>query len=235
MRPALSIIVPSRNESDNLKRLIPELVQTLSVLGDACEVIVVDNGSTDATQETLQELTSRYPSVRSVYEGEKGFGRALLCGLREGQGEVLGYIHADNQMSPGEILRIYRTLRSDRLDVCKAVRLNRNDGVIRLIVSKTYNALFRLLFGATVRDVNGSPKLFTKKFFDAAALSSLDWFIDPEIVIKAARLGARIGDVPIRTFRRESGVSKVRFGTVVEFIQNMTAQWLARRSHGKKK
>ncbi|MEK7208058.1 MAG: glycosyltransferase family 2 protein [Patescibacteria group bacterium] len=225
MRPALSIIVPSRNESDNLKRLIPELVQTLSVLGDAYEVIVVDNGSTDATQETLQELTSRYPRVRSVYEGERGFGRALLCGLHEGQGEVLGYIHADNQMSPREILRIYEKLKKDNLAVCKARRIHRNDGAWRYFISKVYNALFRLMFKVNLKDINGSPKLFTKTFFEGAKLSSLDWFIDPEIIIRAKQLGAAVGELDIHTFRRESGVSQVRLKTILEFCKNMLRYW----------
>lgn len=221
----LSIVVPSYNESENLKRLIPELVQTLSVFGDRYEIIVVNNASTDDTQATLRMLCGEFPRVRGVFEPEKGFGRALLRGLREGGGEVLGYIHADNQMSPQEIVRIYQKLTADDLDVCKATRMNRNDGAFRFVVSKVYNILFRLMFRVDMRDINGSPKLMTRRFFDAAHLKSLDWFIDPEIIIKAKRMGARAGELPIRTFRRESGVSQVRLRTIVEFFKNMLRYW----------
>lgn len=229
----LSIIVPAHNESDNLKRLIPELVRALAPLRDGYEIIVVDNASTDETEAVVRDLQQRFPEVRSVFEGKMGFGRALLRGLREGSGEVLGYIHADNQMSPSEVLRIYQKLTIERLDVCKAARQNRNDGAWRFLVSKVYNTLFRLMFRVTARDINGSPKLLTKRFFDAAGLQSLDWFIDPEILIKAKRLGAKVGDVEIRTFRRESGVSKVHFRTILEFFKNMYRYW-AHERHEKK-
>lgn len=235
MNLSLSIVVPAHNESDNLKRLIPELIQALAPLGSAYEVLVVDNASTDETQNTLNALKNVYAQVRSVFEKEKGFGRTLLRGLRDGRGEVLGYIHADNQMSPSEVLRIYEKLMSEGLDVCKAARVNRNDGPWRFMVSKVYNALFRLMFLVTARDINGSPKLFTKRFFDAAKLQSLDWFIDPEILIKAKRLGAKVGDVEIRTFRRESGVSKVRLATILEFFRNMYRYWRNQQSHREEK
>ena len=225
MKCSLSVVIPSHNESDNLKRLIPELTKALSVLGDEYEVIVVDNASTDDTKSTLEALTKQFPRVKSVYEPEKGFGRALLRGLREGNGEVLGYIHADNQMSPTEIIRIYQKLVSDNLDVCKATRENSSDGVTRFIISKVYNALFRIMFRVTMKDINGSPKLFTKKFFDTARIESLDWFIDPEIIIKAKRMDAKLGELPIVTFPRKAGVSQVRVATVFEFIRNMLYHW----------
>jgi len=225
MKCSLSIIVPSHNESQNLKRLLPELVETLSPLGDGYEIIVVDNASTDETQETLRILSQRFSNIRGVYEPEKGFGRALLRGLREGKGAVLGYIHADNQMSPEEIIRIYQKLVAHNLAVCKATRVNRNDGIWRFVVSKVYNVFFRLLFRVNMRDINGSPKMFTRKFFEDARLESLDWFIDPEIVIKAEKMKTRIGELEIRTFRRKSGVSQVRLTTILEFVKNMLRYW----------
>lgn len=221
MKCSLSVVVPSHNESDNLQRLIPELTDALSALGEEYEIIVVDNASTDDTTRTLEALSKRFPRVRSVYEPEKGFGRALLRGLREGSGDVLGYIHADNQMSPAEVVRIYQKLVSDNLDVCKATRKNRNDGFFRFIISKVYNALFRLMFRVNIKDINGSPKLFTKEFFDKARIESLDWFIDPEIIIKAKRMGAKVGEFPITTFPRKAGVSQVRMSTILEFMKNM--------------
>ena len=225
MNPKLSIVVPSHNESGNLKRLVPELTKALSVLGDEYEVIVVDNASTDDTKSTVEALSKQFSHVRSVFEPEKGFGRALLSGLRAGKGEVLGYIHADNQMSPEEVVRIYEKLIAEKLDVCKARRINRSDGVTRFIISRVYNLLFRLMFRVTLKDINGSPKLFTRRFFNEAHIESVDWFIDPEIIIKAKRMNARLGELDIHTFRRESGVSQVRLKTIFEFFKNMFHYW----------
>lgn len=225
MACSLSIVVPSHNESDNLKQLVPRLVETLSLFRDSYEIIVVDNASTDDTQNALRTLCERFPRVRAVYEPEKGFGSAILRGLRECRGEIMGYIHADNQMSPDAILRIYHTLKQDTLDLCKATRINRHDGMTRFIITKVYNLLFRLMFAVTLRDINGSPKLFTRKFFERAKIESRDWFIDPEIIIKAKRMGAKIGEVEISTFPRKAGVSQVRMTTVLEFIKHMLREY----------
>ncbi len=225
MKSALSIVVPCHNEAENLPVLIPQLVAALSALPDAHEIIAVDNASTDDTQNALRTLCERFPRVRMVYEPEKGFGSAILRGLRESSGEVVGYIHADNQMSPDAILRIYHTLKQDTLDLCKATRINRHDGMTRFIITKVYNLLFRLMFAVTLRDINGSPKLFTRKFFERAKIESRDWFIDPEIIIKAKRMGAKIGEVEISTFPRKAGVSQVRMTTVLEFIKHMLREY----------
>jgi glycosyltransferase involved in cell wall biosynthesis len=221
----LSIIVPAYNESDNLTMFIPQLMAALSVLGDAYEVIVVDNASTDDTQQTLRVLSAQFPSLRTVFAGEKGFGAAVLAGLNSSKGDILGYIHADNQMKPDNLIAVYRMLIDKRLSVCKARRKDRHDGAWRWLISNVYNVLFPRMFGVNVRDINGSPKLFTRQFFLDAKLASTDWFIDPEIIIKAKRLGAPVGEVDISTYAREHGSSQVRMRTVVEFLKNMYRYW----------
>jgi len=222
----LSIVVPAYNESENLKLLIPRLDKELSFLGREYEIIVVDNASADDTQTTLKTLSQNFASVRGVLEPKKGFGNAILAGLNSAGGDVLGYIHADNQMEPSDLVRIYRKLTEDHLDVCKATRLDRHDGFTRWIVTKVYNFLFKIMFGVNIRDINGSPKLFTKEFFRRAGLDSRDWFIDPEIVIKVKRLGAKIGEFEIHTSSRPHGVSQVKFKTVIEFLKNMFYYWI---------
>lgn len=221
----LSIVVPAHNESSNLKLLVPQLDTTLSTLEGEYEIIAVDNASTDDTQETLAVLTRRFPTVRGVYEPVKGFGSAILAGLAHARGEVIGYIHADNQMEAMDIVRIYQKLTQERLELCKATRMDRHDGVVRWVISRVYNTLFRFLFHVSLRDINGSPKLFTRQFFNQAGISSRDWFIDPEIIIKAQRSGVRMGEVPIYTKPREHGSSQVRAATVVEFMKNMFRYW----------
>ncbi|KKU07746.1 MAG: Glycosyl transferase family 2 [Candidatus Magasanikbacteria bacterium GW2011_GWA2_45_39] len=220
-----SIVVPAYNESENLRLLIPELDKALHSLGEPYEVIVVDNASTDNTQETLARLRERFPSLRVESDPVKGFGKAILTGLAASQGEIIGYIHADNQMMPEEIIRIYQKLIRDNLEVCKATRLDRHDGIRRWVISKGYNFLFRLMFGIRIRDINGSPKLFTRKFFNEAALQSRDWFIDPEIIIKAKRLRVPIAEVEIHTLSRLHGASQVYTLTIFEFLRNMFNYW----------
>ncbi|MFH2231642.1 MAG: glycosyltransferase family 2 protein [Patescibacteria group bacterium] len=220
-----SVIIPAYNEADNLKLLVPKLDARLRNIGRTYEVIVVDNASTDATQEVIGSLRAGLPALRLVYEGKKGFGNALLTGFNAAQGEVIGYIHADNQMEPDDLVKVYEKLKRDGLNVCKATRLDRHDGFTRLVISKCYNLLFRLMFGVKLLDINGSPKLFTRDFYNRVKLESRDWFIDPEIVIKASRLGVPMGEVGIHTKPRPHGASQVRFQTLLEFFKNMIHYW----------
>lgn len=221
----LSIVVPAHNESNNLKLLVPEIDTILSSLDGEYEIVVVDNASTDDTAATLAMLKGRFPTVRSVSEPKKGFGNAILAGLGEAHGEVIGYIHADNQMEAMDIVRIYHKLRQENLDLCKATRMDRHDGIMRWIISQAYNLLFRLMFNVRLRDINGSPKLFTRQFFQSANIRSRDWFIDPEIIIKAQRASARMGEIMIYTKPREHGSSQVRAVTILEFLKNMWRYW----------
>ncbi|MDP8212331.1 MAG: glycosyltransferase family 2 protein [Candidatus Zapsychrus exili] len=221
----LSIVVPAYNESKNLKLLIPQLDTTLSTLNQEYEIIIVDNASIDDTQETLSILKSRFPRIVGIFEEKKRFGNAILAGLGHARGEVIGYIHADNQMEAMDIVHIYQKLCQENLDLCKATRMDRHDGVVRWIISKVYNFLFRIMFNVRLLDINGSPKLFTRKFFEQANISSRDWFIDPEIIIKAGRMRVLMGEVEIHTNPREYGSSQVRAVTVLEFLKNMFHYW----------
>ncbi len=220
----LSIVIPAYNEAESLHTLLERLTQALLSF-KGYEVIIVDNASTDNTQEVLKDIEQTYPMVRSVYEGKKGFGNALLAGFTAAKGNIIGYIHADNQMDPKDIVRIYQNLHEHNFAVCKASRLDRHDGFVRLVISKVYNLLFRTLFGVKLKDINGSPKLFTRSFYEQAQLSSQDWFIDPEIIIKAQRLQQPIGETPIHTYTRDHGSSQVRAGTIIEFMKNMIRYW----------
>jgi len=217
----LSVIIPAFNESANLYTLLKELNDTLSSLNSEFEVIVVDNASIDNTQDVLGRVKKEFPMLRVAFEEKKGFGNALLKGFGIAQGDVIGYIHADNQMDTLTVINMYQRIVDNDLAFCKATRLNRNDGFVRWIISKSYNLLFRLIFSIRMKDINGSPKLFTKDFYEEARLKSQDWFIDPEIVLRAHELGVKMSEYEILTKPRMHGDSQVGVVTVFEFLKNM--------------
>lgn len=120
------------------------------------------------------------------------------------------------------MVKIYDKLQEDGLDLCKARRVKRKDGLRRLVLTRIYNYFFfPLLFKTESRDVNGCPKLFKKQALLKLNIQSTDWFIDPEIMIKSHRAGLKVGEVPVVFHPRERGVSKVRLSTAVEFIINL--------------
>lgn len=228
-----SVVIPAYNESENLLILLPRLESALSVLHEEYEMIVVDNASTDRTPEVLREFQKIMPNLRVVSEPTLGYGRAVLAGLTAARGSYIGIIRADNQEKSEDLLKMFLTAREGHYDFYKAIRMHRrNDGMKRIIISFFYNKLFRFLFNVRSRDLNATPKVFTRAFYERAHLESKDWFIDAEMVIKAEKMGCHLGEMEIEYLPRLKGKSSVRLRHIFEFLRNML-QWHARLRHGK--
>lgn len=216
-----SIILPAYNEAGNLPLLLRDLKGAFDPLSISYEMIVVDNGSIDDTQEVLNSLRAEIPQLRSVVWPNKGFGWCVLQGFAAARGEVLGFMDADKQIEPRYIAEIYQQLKRDGLDFCKAVRVSRADGRVRRAVSRIYNLVFRLVFGVNAKDINGKPKVFTRELYQRLNLVSRDWFLDAEIMIKIRKERCALGEVPISFLAREGGKSEMRLATIFEFIKNI--------------
>jgi len=228
-----SVVVPAHNESENLVVLLPRLKSALTVLDGAYEIIIVDNASNDATERVIEEhAAAGMPQLRLVKEPTLGYGRAVLAGLAASRGGIIGIIRADNQEKPEDLCRMVQALESENRTLYKAVRMHRkSDGLKRIVISLVYNALFKLMFGLRSRDLNATPKVFTREFMEASRLRSKDWFIDAEMVIKAERMGLAVGEMEIEYLPRLKGKSTVRLRHIFEFLRNMV-WWRERARHG---
>mgnify|MGYP001606464325 FL=1 len=155
-----SLIIPAYNEAENIGAVVSSLAAVLRNSGDSFEIIVVNNGSADDTSAVLKKLPGEIPELMTtdVFPNQ-GYGNGVLAGLAVAQGDILGWMHADNQVSPKDVLLIYQNLKEKNLDFCKAVRVGRDEHWMRIIQSRVYNTFFRLLFGGELRDINGTPKI----------------------------------------------------------------------------
>ncbi len=80
-----SVVIPAHNESENLKILLPKLKNALSSLN--CELVIVDNASTDDSRKVLEEFQKTAPNLVIVYEPKLGYGNAILAGLAAARGD----------------------------------------------------------------------------------------------------------------------------------------------------
>lgn len=224
-----SIIVPAHNESENLVILLPRLDAALQQLSHNYEIIVVNNASTDTTEAAVGALgLSR---IRIACEPTLGYGRAVLAGFAESQGEMIGIIRADNQEKPEDLRAMFEAAEKGEVALYKAVRKNRiSDGLKRIVISFVYNTLFKFMFGLSSRDINATPKVLTRSFLERAHLESRDWFIDAEMVIKAEHMGQRVAEMEIEYLPRLKGRSTVRMRHIFEFLGNML-WWYLRIRH----
>lgn len=229
-RVNFSLVLPLYNECEGISKLVADLVKEFRAEGIVCELVLVNNGSTDSTGDVLEDIQKSYGAIRVVNAPiNQGYGWGIICGLREASGPVVGFMCGDGQITPADVTRVYRRLIRQDLELCKVIRVVRHDGIKRKLLSKSYNLLFRLLFPVTSADINGTPKFFRRRCYQELDLKSKDWFIDAEIMIKATQRNYRIGEVAVEFRPRPTGESNVRLLTAVEFVWNMLRYRLRRK------
>jgi dolichol-phosphate mannosyltransferase len=139
--PEVSVVIPAFNEAPNLPDVVAELYGVLERWGATFEVIVVNDGSTDATRSVLTQLRRDYPECRPVnLRRNSGKAAALAIGFRISRGRVVAMMDADGQDDPAEIPRM-AALLGERCQLVSGLRVNRQDRVIKRRTSQLYNAV----------------------------------------------------------------------------------------------
>jgi dTDP-4-dehydrorhamnose 3,5-epimerase-like enzyme len=216
--------MPCYNEEACLRNTARALIQAFANRRIALELVLVDNGSKDRTGQIIDELIEEgLPVVKVTISVNRGYGYGIIQGLQRCSAPFIGYLCADGQVSAEDTVRIYTLVKgSDGRLLVKVRRRFRKDGILRKITSIAYNGLMLLLFGRLqVIDINGSPKIFSRDAFRRMRLESEDWFLDPEIMIKAKHMGLTPLELNVRGLHRQGGKSNVRMSTVLEFIRNI--------------
>jgi glycosyltransferase involved in cell wall biosynthesis len=219
-----SLVMPCYNEEASLPGSIPPLSEVLAKQGLACEIVLVNNGSTDRTAEVIDELAARgLPVTRVDVERNEGYGHGILTGLKAARGRYRGFMCADGQIAPEDVARLlWAVQRAGPGALVKVRRLTRSDGLFRWFQSRMFNLLCLVLFRTLTTDVNGTPKMMERRVWERMDLCSKDWFIDAEVMLKSRRLGLDLVEVPVEFMPRQAGRSWVNLGTTLEFLANMT-------------
>ena len=219
----LSLVLPFYNEEANVLRVIHDLEAAFEKEGlEAYEIVAVNNGSRDRTGELLKGLHKKNPRVNIVtVPVNQGLGHGILQGFNASGGDYIGFHPGDGQIGAGDVVKVWRKLVREDLDLCKVRRVVREDGFQRKVISLIFNFLCRAMFGIRSDDVNGIPKIMKREALEKMALVSRDWFIDTEIMIKAAQLGLKIGEEDVQFLKREGGKSSINHRALLQFLKNM--------------
>lgn len=201
----LSIIIPCYNESANLPKLL-ERCQALTQLAEV-EIILVDNGSTDGTAEFLKSNLPKHPQLRSIrVEKNCGYGFGILSGLRDAQGDVLAWTHADLQTDPQDILKGYSFFKNHGENIfVKGCRKGRPISDVFFTIGMS---LFEtLLLKTPLWDINAQPNLFSRTFFNSWKNPPHDFSLDLYAYYEARRQNLGIFRFPVLFKRRLHGSS----------------------------
>ncbi len=231
-RPAdVSFVMPCYNEEEVLRFTVRQLLDAFESAGYELELVAVDNGSEDRTGEIIRELQRESPAVvHHRIEVNEGYGNGILQGIELCTAPWIGMIPADGQVDARDVVRLYEAVvAADRPVVGKVRRRFRMDGLVRRLVSITYNLFVRVLWPRLGSlDVNGSPKILPREVLSAMELQSRGWFLDPEILIKAHTLGIRILEFNVFARMRGAGLSHVRPATAWEFFRKLLSYRFSR-------
>ncbi len=228
--PEVSIVLPFYNEEGNVKKVLQDLSSEFGKAKFDYEIIAVNNGSWDKTPQIISDVRKKNKRVRRVdVQKNQGYGFGIITGLKNAQGKYIGYGWGDGQVLASDFAKVFQELKSKKVDICKVRRINREDGLFRGIESKVYNTLLRILFFINLKDVNGCPKVMKREVYESLHLQSRDWFLDPELIIKAKRKRYKILEVPVIFKKREKGKSKVDLKTPIEFSKNILKYRLGMR------
>ena len=201
---SISVFFPCYNEQDNVTRTVE---QALAVLEKACadfEVIIVDDGSSDATGQIADEIAARNSRVKVVHHpANRGYGAALKSGFNAATKELVFYTDGDGQFDIGEMPPLLPLI--SRYDIISCYRLNRQDSLVRKINAWCWTKLVCLLFGMKIRDIDCAFKLYKREIFDNIKLSSTGALIDAEILARAVRRGYTVTQKGVHHYPRMAG------------------------------
>jgi glycosyltransferase involved in cell wall biosynthesis len=206
--PRLSYFFPAHDEEANVEALVREALETLPGLAEQFEVIIIDDGSRDATGAIADRLATENPAiVRAVHHPTNlGYGEALRSGLRAARFELVGFTDGDRQFRVLDLGRLLDRLREpDRPDAVVGYRFKRADPPIRTLYARAYRLANLIFFGLTVRDVDCACKLLKRQALEDLRVESGGAFFSAELLIKLRARGARIVEVGVPHHPRTAG------------------------------
>ena len=222
--PELSMIMPCYNEQDAIPYTIPQLCAAFAAAGHRLELIACDNGSTDGTGDVIKQFAAEgLPVVYHRVEPNEGYGNGVLKSIPVCTADWIGIIPADGQTDAEDVARLFEAIKHTHgLVLGKVRRRFRMDGVTRKLISIAYNLfVFSLWPRMGSIDVNGSPKILQRRVIERMELQSKQWFLDPEIMVKAHYMGVRVIEMNVFARMRGNGLSHIRGSTCWEFFRNL--------------
>jgi glycosyltransferase involved in cell wall biosynthesis len=219
----VSVLVPAKDEADNLPELVRLMAEALGPQPYACELVVVDDGSRDATAEVLQRLAREQPFLRVVtHRSQRGIAEALRSGTDAARGRVLVFWPADLQYLPADIPPLVAPILAGEADIVTGAKQGQYD---KRFVSAVYNGLCRWLFGVRVTDLN-SVKAYRREVMDAVPMRP-DWH--RFMVVIAAGQGYRLTERPVPLYPRRAGKSKFGLGRIPVGVLDLLSVWFQLR------
>lgn len=224
-RKNLSIIISAYNEEKSLRELIPWIADIMDREKYSYEIIVVDDGSKDATWSVIQEFAEAGSSVKGIcFRRNYGKSAAIYEGFRAAQGDVVVTMDADLQDSPEEVPEMYRMIVEDGWEIVSGWKQHRKDNKLtKNIPSKLYNATARWITGIRLHDMNCGLKAYRQE-----VVKNIEVYGEMHRYIPYLAKNAgfeKITEKPVHHQKRKYGKSKFGIERFVNGFLDLLSLW----------
>jgi len=201
---SISVFFPCYDEEDNVAPTTERALAVLKKLNADYEVIIVDDGSKDATGKIADGIAGRESRVKVVHHPTNlGYGAALQSGFRAAAKRLVFYTDGDGQFDIAEMPPLLPLM--EKYDIVSCYRINRQDNLIRKINAWCWTKLVCLLFGMRIRDIDCAFKLYKREIFDDIRMVSTGALIDTEVLARAIRKGYTVTQKSVHHYPRTAG------------------------------
>lgn len=210
----LSVVIPCYDEADNIPFILERFDEVIK--RDDIEVVLVDNGSTDSSQEVLNTLLPKYPFAKTIrVEVNQGYGYGIVQGLKVSTGEFIGWTHADMQTDPADLLKALDIIEKRNYAEELFIKGNRKGRpLFDQFFTSGMSAFETLYMGVKLYDVNAQPNVFSKKFFETWINPPKDFSLDLYALFMAQKSGLHIERFDVMFPKRVHGTSHWNTGLV---------------------
>jgi glycosyltransferase involved in cell wall biosynthesis len=207
---SLSVFFPAYNDSGTIASMVIRADASAAELTPDYEVIVVNDGSADATAAIADELARKYPRVRVVHHAtNRGYGGAIQTGIRSATKDLIFYTDGDAQYDPAELTLLWAEMaRGADIDIVNGYKISRSDPMHRIVIGRLYHHIVSILFGLRMRDVDCDFRLMRRSMFERIELRQTSGVICLEMMKKITDGGFRIVEVPVHHYHRAFGKSQ---------------------------
>jgi glycosyltransferase involved in cell wall biosynthesis len=222
----LTIFFPAYNDAFTIASLVVRAVQAASSVTDDYEIVVVNDGSTDATRSVLEDLARRYECLRLVHHPvNRGYGAALRSGFEAARKPLVFYTDGDAQYDPAELTVLWPRMEPG-VDLVNGYKISRSDPMHRVIIGRLYHHMVKQLFGLRLRDVDCDFRLMRRAIFERVHLEEASGVICLEMMKKIQDAGFGIVEAPVHHYHRASGRSQFfNFRRVFKTLLDVRRLW----------
>lgn len=220
----LSLVLPAYNEAAVIDRAVAEAEADLARTFADFEVLVVDDGSADATASVVERMLPFSPHTRLLrHPQNRGYGAALRTGFEAARFDLVAFTDADCQFDLTDLGPL-AALTADA-DIAAGYRADRKDVWRRRFFSWGYNRLARTLLGTRVRDVDCALKVFRRAALARLLPESRGFFVNTEMLTRARQLGLTVTERAVTHRPRLGGVSKVSLHEIPRTFRTLITFW----------